>query len=79
MALSGFVLELVAHTHDLAVSIERTELLDDRLAEAALRIAERLVPPELRTGSEAFAAPVPASSTTDAYGRLAAFLGRSPR
>ena len=46
--------------------------------EAALRIAQRLVPAELRTGSEAFAAPVPASSTADVYGRLAAFLGRTP-
>ena len=79
VALSGFVLELVAHTHDLAVGIERTDLLDDDLALAALGIAERLVPPGLRSGSEAFAAPDPASSTADGYGRLAAFVGRSPR
>ncbi len=77
MALSGFFLELVAHSHDLAVSIERAELLDDQLAEAALRVAERLVPADLRAGSEAFAAPVPVSSTTGVYGRLAAFLGRT--
>ncbi len=31
VALSGFVLELVAHTHDLAVAIGRSEPLDDQL------------------------------------------------
>jgi uncharacterized protein (TIGR03086 family) len=78
VALSGFVLELVAHASDLAVALGRTETLDANLGRAALRIAERLVPSGLRTGSDAFAAPVP-SSGTDVYGRLAAFLGRGPR
>jgi uncharacterized protein (TIGR03086 family) len=79
VALSGFVLELVAHTHDLAAAVGRTELLDDRLAEPALRIAERLVPAELRGRSEAFGGPAPAQPGADGYARLAAFLGRAPR
>lgn len=81
VALSGFLLEVVAHTHDLAVALGRREPLDPRLAEAALRIAERLLPAGLRTGSEAFAVPVPVPvpSTADGVVRLAAFLGRPPR
>jgi uncharacterized protein (TIGR03086 family) len=78
VALSGFVLELVAHTHDLAVALGRTEALDDEIGQAALRIADRLVTPELRNGSEAFAAPLPDPSGAGVYGRLAACLGRGP-
>jgi uncharacterized protein (TIGR03086 family) len=76
VALSGFVLELVAHAHDLAVVVGRRELLDERLGEAALRIAERLVPAAVRVEGSAFGAPVPAPATADAYVRLSAFLGR---
>jgi uncharacterized protein (TIGR03086 family) len=76
--LSGFVLELVAHTHDLAVSTACPERLDPRLAAAALRAAERLVPPDLRRADAAFAAPVQTTSA-DPYDRLAAYLGRRPR
>jgi uncharacterized protein (TIGR03086 family) len=78
-ALSGFVLELVAHTHDLAVATDQREPLDQRLAAAAHRVAERLVPPSLRATGDAFAEPVPAPPGADAYGRLAAYLGRAPR
>jgi uncharacterized protein (TIGR03086 family) len=76
VALSGFVLEIVAHTHDLAVATGATEPLDDRLGQAALRIAERLVPAGLRSGGSAFADPVAVAATAGAYERLAAFLGR---
>jgi uncharacterized protein (TIGR03086 family) len=78
-ALSGFVLELVAHTHDLAVSTDSLEPLDQRLAAAALRVAERLVPATLRGDGSSFAEPVPAPPAADAYARLSAFLGRAPR
>jgi uncharacterized protein (TIGR03086 family) len=77
-ALSGFVLELVAHTHDLAVATDQGDPLDPRLAEAAQRIAERLAPPALRISGGSFADPVPAPANADAYERLAAFLGRAP-
>ncbi|MGK5114734.1 TIGR03086 family metal-binding protein [Geodermatophilus sp. CPCC 205506] len=76
VALSGFVLELVAHTHDLVVGTGSPEPLDDRLATAALRIAERLVPAALR--GAAVADPVPAAPGAADYARLAAFLGRAP-
>jgi uncharacterized protein (TIGR03086 family) len=79
VVLSGFVLEVVAHTADLAVSTGSPEPLDPRLATAALRVAERLAPAALRSGGRAFADPVPAPPGADAYGRLAAFLGRTPR
>jgi uncharacterized protein (TIGR03086 family) len=78
-ALSGFVLELVAHTHDLALATEQREPLDQPLADAAHRVAERLAPPALRGTGKAFAAPVPAPPGADAYARLAAYLGRAPR
>jgi uncharacterized protein (TIGR03086 family) len=77
--MSGFVLELVAHTHDLAVSTGNLSALDQRLASAALRTAERLVPAALRGNGGAFADPVAAPSGAGAYDLLAAFLGRAPR
>jgi uncharacterized protein (TIGR03086 family) len=76
---SGFVLELVAHASDLAVSTGYPEPLDERLATAALRIAERLVPASLRGTGSAFARPVPPPPGADAPARLAAYLGRAPR
>lgn len=77
VALSGFLLEVVAHTHDLAVALGRTAPLDARLAEVSLGVAERLVPAGLRGEGGPFADPVPAPPSADASGRLAAFLGRA--
>ncbi|MGY1807034.1 TIGR03086 family metal-binding protein [Blastococcus sp. SYSU D00669] len=76
--LSGLVLELVVHAHDLAVATGRVWVLDDGLAVPALRIAERLVPATLRGRGAAFAAPVPVPVGADDWTRLAAFLGRTP-
>jgi uncharacterized protein (TIGR03086 family) len=78
VALGGFVLELVAHTHDLAVATAQREPLDERLAAAALAVAERLVPPSSRAGSTAYAAPVATPPGAGGYARLAGYLGRSP-
>jgi uncharacterized protein (TIGR03086 family) len=78
VALAGFVLELVAHTHDVAGSIGRTELLDERLGNAALGFAERFLPPALRSDGGSFAEPVPVPPDADVYVRLAGFLGRAP-
>jgi uncharacterized protein (TIGR03086 family) len=77
VVLSGFVLEVVAHAHDLAVATGRPSVLDDGLAEPALRIAERLLPPSLRGRGTAFADPLPVPNA-DSWTRLAAFLGRTP-
>lgn len=79
VALSGLVLEIVAHTHDLAVATGVQALLDDQLAVAALAIAERLVPDDLRADSDDFARSVPAPPGAAPYARLAAFLGRPVR
>ncbi|PRY49600.1 uncharacterized protein (TIGR03086 family) [Geodermatophilus tzadiensis] len=79
VGLSGFVLELVVHTHDLALSTDYPDPLDQRLATAALRITERLLPTTLRGTGSAFAAPQAVPDGADAYARLSAFLGRAPR
>jgi uncharacterized protein (TIGR03086 family) len=76
VALSGFVLELVAHAWDLAVSIHARSPLDPRLATAALRIATRLVPVELRDDGSGFGPPVPVPAGADPGTQLAAYLGR---
>jgi uncharacterized protein (TIGR03086 family) len=76
VALSGFVLELATHTWDLATSIADRTPLDPTLATAALQIAVRLVPPELRDGGGAFGPPIAAPAGADPEVRLAAYLGR---
>jgi len=78
VALAGFVLEVVAHTHDVAAGIGRTDLLDERLGHAALGIAERFLPAALRGSGAVFAEPVAVPATAGSYERLAAFLGRAP-
>ena len=79
VALSGFVLEVVAHTQDLAVALGPGAPLDARLAEVALGIAQRLVPAALRVEGGPFGPARAASAGADAAVRLAAFLGRPPR
>jgi uncharacterized protein (TIGR03086 family) len=76
VVLSGFILEVIAHAHDLAVATGHRPALDDGLAVPALRIAERLVPASLRGRGSAFAGPVPVPDDADDWTRLAAFLGR---
>jgi uncharacterized protein (TIGR03086 family) len=76
VALSGVVLELVAHAWDLAAGIGDRTRLDPGLAAAALRIATRLVPAELRDDGDAFGPPVPAPVGADPATHLAAYLGR---
>ncbi len=76
MARSGLVLELAAHAWDLATALGDRTPLDPDLAGAALSIAGRLVPPELRDG-DAFGPPVAAPAGADPGTRLAAYLGRS--
>jgi uncharacterized protein (TIGR03086 family) len=76
VALSGLVLELVAHAWDLATGIGNRAQLDPGLAAAALRIATRLVPAELRDDGGAFGPAVPAPVGADPATHLAAYLGR---
>lgn len=77
-ALSGYVMELVTHTWDLSESLGHPVELDPELAEFALGIARRVLPDERRDEQTPFASAVPAGEGADAYGRLAAWLGREP-
>ncbi|MFC9631070.1 TIGR03086 family metal-binding protein [Streptomyces mirabilis] len=79
IALSGYVMEAVTHTWDLSESLGRPLVLDPELAEFALGIARRVLPDERRDDVELpFDSAVPAPEGADAYGRLAAYLGRRP-
>ncbi|WP_371644937.1 TIGR03086 family metal-binding protein [Streptomyces mirabilis] len=79
IALSGYVMEAVTHTWDLSESLGRPLVLDPELAEFALGIARRVLPDERRDDEELpFDSAVPTPEGADAYGRLAAYLGRRP-
>ncbi|MFJ7968203.1 TIGR03086 family metal-binding protein [Streptomyces sp. NPDC096324] len=79
IALAGYVMEAVTHTWDLWEALGRPLELDPELAEFALTIAARVLPDEGREDAELpFGAVVPAPEGADAYGRLAAWMGRRP-
>ncbi|WP_339131739.1 TIGR03086 family metal-binding protein [Streptomyces sp. f51] len=79
IALAGYVMEAVTHTWDLWEALGRPLELDSELAEFALMIAQRVLPDEGREDPELpFGAVTPAAEDADAYGRLAAWTGRSP-
>jgi uncharacterized protein (TIGR03086 family) len=77
-ALSGYVMEAVTHTWDLSEALGRPLELDPELAEFALSIAQRILPDEQPREDLPFASQAPAPEGADAYGRLAAYLGRRP-
>ncbi|GCB45863.1 TIGR03086 family metal-binding protein [Streptomyces sp. NL15-2K] len=78
IALSGYVLETVAHTWDLREALGRPSELDPDLAEFALTVAHRLLPDERRGDGVPFDSARPVPEEADAYVRLAAWLGREP-
>ncbi|MEV5438035.1 TIGR03086 family metal-binding protein [Streptomyces sp. NPDC052682] len=77
-ALSGYVLETVAHTWDLAEALGRPLELDPELATFALGVARRMLPAERRGGPVPFQAVRPVPEGAGLYGELAAWLGREP-
>jgi uncharacterized protein (TIGR03086 family) len=77
-AVAGYTLEMTTHGWDLADAIGYRGPLDDRLAEAALAIAQRILPPERRGEGVPFEAPVPVAGDADPYVQLAGWLGRRP-
>ncbi|WP_186319247.1 TIGR03086 family metal-binding protein [Streptomyces sp. SAJ15] len=78
VALAGYVMEAVAHAWDLARALGDTRPLDAELAEFTLEFVHAALPAERRGGPVPFDAALPALEGADAYGRLAAFLGRRP-
>ncbi|MET7490168.1 TIGR03086 family metal-binding protein [Streptomyces sp. NPDC005538] len=78
IALAGYVMEGVTHTWDLSESLGHPLELDPELAEFALTIAHRVLPDEQRDTDTPFGSALPAPEQADAYGRLAAWLGRKP-
>lgn len=77
-ALSGYVMELVTHTWDLAEALGHPLALDPELAEFALAAGHRNLPDPERDSRTPFASARPAAADADAYTRLAAWLGREP-
>ena len=79
IALSGYVMEAVTHTWDLSEALGHPLGLDPELAEFALAVARRVLPDEQREGDDLpFDSVLPAPEGADAYGQLAAYLGRRP-
>lgn len=76
-ALPLYVMEMVAHTWDLSEGLGRPLELDPELAEYSLATARAALPGDEREGRP-FGPALPAPEGADAYGRLAAWLGRRP-
>ncbi|MEU6090347.1 TIGR03086 family metal-binding protein [Streptomyces sp. NPDC047085] len=78
-ALSGYVMEIVTHTWDLAESLGHPLELDPELAEFALATARRVLPDSRPRDEETpFDARREAAEGAGAYEQLAAWLGRTP-
>ncbi|CAM5694095.1 MULTISPECIES: TIGR03086 family metal-binding protein [Streptomyces] len=78
-ALSGYVMEVVTHTWDLAEAIGAAGELDAELAEFALATARAVLPDTRPRGAETpFEARREAPLGAGPYERLAAWLGREP-
>ncbi|MEU1407179.1 TIGR03086 family metal-binding protein [Streptomyces sp. NPDC005728] len=78
-ALSGYVMEIVTHTWDLAEALGHPRELDPELAAFALATARRLLPDSRPRDAETpFATRREAAEGADVYEQLAAWMGRTP-
>ncbi|MBL1086661.1 TIGR03086 family protein [Streptomyces actinomycinicus] len=78
-ALSGYVMEIVTHTWDLAEALGHPHELDPELAEFALATAQQVLPDSRpRDAQTPFGARRPAPEGAGPYAELAAWLGRTP-
>ncbi|MER6572408.1 TIGR03086 family metal-binding protein [Streptomyces sp. NPDC001093] len=78
-ALSGYVMEIVTHTWDLAEAVGHPLELDPELAEFALATAHAVLPDSRPRDAETpFDDRRVAPEDADVYGELAAWLGRTP-
>ncbi|TGA88177.1 TIGR03086 family metal-binding protein [Streptomyces sp. MZ04] len=78
IALTGYVMETVTHTWDLSEALGRPLELDQELARFALGFAHQALPAEGRGEGVPFGAVQEVAEGADAYGELAAWLGRTP-
>ncbi|MGW0410950.1 TIGR03086 family metal-binding protein [Streptomyces collinus] len=77
-ALSGYVMEIVTHTWDLAEAVGHPFVLDPELAEFALATAQRVLPDSRPRDETPFDTRREAPEGAGVYERLAAWLGRAP-
>ncbi|MEU0008498.1 TIGR03086 family metal-binding protein [Streptomyces sp. NPDC006314] len=78
-ALSGYVMEIVTHTWDLAEAVGHPHRLDQELAEFALATARRVLPDSRPRDQETpFDARREDPEGAGAYEQLAAWTGRAP-
>ncbi|MGW4443044.1 TIGR03086 family metal-binding protein [Streptomyces sp. NPDC004682] len=77
-ALAGYVMEIVAHTWDLSDALGHPFPLDPEVGAFALAVAERQLPESRPREVLPFGERRDAPEGADAYGRLAAWLGRTP-
>ncbi len=77
-ALSTYVMEVAAHSWDLATATGQPSEGDPELAVICLAIAEEALAPFGRGGDVPFEAAVEPPAGAGPYARLAAFLGRTP-
>jgi uncharacterized protein (TIGR03086 family) len=73
-----YMIELVAHSWDLATAIGATGGLDDGLAAVALEVAGQIIPPDFRGGEMPFGPVVAVADDAAPYARFAGFMGRRP-
>lgn len=74
--VAGAVIETAAHTWDLAQALGVQTLPDQELAARALEFARPMIAADRRGEDVPFAPVQEAPADADAYGRLAAWLGR---
>ncbi|MGW3208563.1 TIGR03086 family metal-binding protein [Streptomyces sp. NPDC001135] len=78
-ALSGYVMEIVTHTWDLAEAVGHPHRLDPELAGFALTTARQVLPDSRPRDEETpFDTRRPAPGDAGPYEQLAAWLGRTP-
>jgi uncharacterized protein (TIGR03086 family) len=78
MMLEMYVMEVVAHTWDLAAATGQPRDWDVEFGTLVLEAAANHVPDDLPRGGEIpFEAIQPVSTDADPYTKLAAFLGRA--
>lgn len=74
----GYAQEIVTHGWDLAVATGQETERDPALAESALELMRRILPPGIRGGDVPFGEVIEPPAGAGPYARLAAWLGRTP-